>query len=352
MRVVLDANVVITEGHGSNDLFDFFISSSGRVGHTIYIPELVIAEVVADYQKNIEGQTHAVHRNLKSLSRKLGRDLQSPFADVAIPAVARQFEDSLRQHFSSTYCHILSYPQTPHEHLVFKAITRKRPFNEKGSGYRDALIWETVLELASQQAGSVAFISKDADFTDNKGALHADLVTELKERHRGASSVLVFRSLGDFVDRHIRPALKKLETVDRALLLLGNDPERIIAEHVAEQYTFGPLWNPEDIGLSPAFETIWIEGMEDMAEFEVIDAREDVEGGFLLQCEGTFDCSLEVSVHSSEYELAELLAGGDDWGEEYVSGSIGVPLRFRFDVAIGASDADEGEVRVLSLDGA
>jgi hypothetical protein len=54
-----------------------------------------------------------------------------------------------------------------------------RPFDQKGGGYRDSLVWASVLELASD-GHDVALVSADLAFADKDGQLHPELAGEVE----------------------------------------------------------------------------------------------------------------------------------------------------------------------------
>jgi hypothetical protein len=78
---------------------------------------------------------------------------------------------------------VLPYPAVPHRQVVARALARRRPFDPRGrGGYRDTLIWESVLELARQ--GGVAHVvlvtRNHKDFAAGDGSgWHADLRADL-----------------------------------------------------------------------------------------------------------------------------------------------------------------------------
>lgn len=78
---------------------------------------------------------------------------------------------------------ILPIPDVPHARLIDKAATRTRPFDDNGNGYRDALVWASVLELLEVGGDRVILISDDKAFsaTNEPGQLHPDLLKELAE---------------------------------------------------------------------------------------------------------------------------------------------------------------------------
>ena len=55
-------------------------------------------------------------------------------------------------------------PQVSHADLVERDLSSRKPFSPTGKGYRDALIWESVVELCTDltDADTLIFV------TDNK----------------------------------------------------------------------------------------------------------------------------------------------------------------------------------------
>ena len=78
MYVVLDANAVVSEGFGASALLRFLLSSSKIVGHHIFIPELVVEEVVAKFERTIVVEADEAQRAVDQLSKRLTTPLPSP----------------------------------------------------------------------------------------------------------------------------------------------------------------------------------------------------------------------------------------------------------------------------------
>jgi hypothetical protein len=69
--------------------------------------------------------------------------------------------------------------------FVGRAALRRRPFDDNGHGFRDALVWETLLVEAGKVIHSEAIlITQDGDYLAVRGqqGLHGDLLSEVSER--------------------------------------------------------------------------------------------------------------------------------------------------------------------------
>ncbi|MCP3420323.1 PIN domain-containing protein [Nocardioides pinisoli] len=79
---------------------------------------------------------------------------------------------------------VLPMPQVPHLAVVNRDLDRRKPFQPSGKGYRDALVWETLVERVSRchEGQLVIFVTANAgDYLDKPGVLAAELAADLPE---------------------------------------------------------------------------------------------------------------------------------------------------------------------------
>jgi hypothetical protein len=124
------------------------------------------------------------------------------------------------------------YPSPSHEGIVGRLLDGRKPFKPDGKGYRDALLWQTVLDIL-KRSGKVALITQNwRDFaeSDEGTTLHADLRADLKASGIAVDRVQLFPDLASFVKAHIEPAHKVLTDVKA---LMRDDEE--FRGHVIEE---------------------------------------------------------------------------------------------------------------------
>lgn len=126
---------------------------------------------------------------------------------------AEDYEKWLRAKLSHYGVDIAPYPEVTHERLVQRAVDRTKPFREnKGmvTGYRDSLIWFTLLKQAD--SNRVAFVSHNhTDFQEERGGrLYADLRDDLQAQSMNDDQIKVFNSIDE--------ARKSYGTPDSGLL--------------------------------------------------------------------------------------------------------------------------------------
>lgn len=346
MNLILDTNIIYSEGFGSSGLFRFLTSSAPMLKHKIHVPALVIDEVAAKFEEEIARKQEQTNRELKRLERILGRSLDSSTVHLDPKEEARLLRAKLEGYES-----VLPYPDTPHEELAKRAINRKRPFDQKGSGYRDSLIWESVVELAIQLNEQVVLLDKDSIFSDGDSRLAKDLKDELVERGLDEDQVVLVQSVSDFVDKYVRTTLR--EALDgeptETLNQLGLDSHETLALAVQQEY-LGKEWNSEELGLPWEYETLNLSMVEDVSDLERIDARELRSGEYWLRISATLYCEFDAFVHKADvYGLDNLTIFEFDWNNHYAWVGVSRQLRCEMDITVDFSSGIGPEVSVLSM---
>ena len=190
-HVVLDATEIHRDWFLAGLEFQLLRFLVREAGIRAVVPSSVVAEVVANQSREYTAARTAYAKAVQSLRRVGGRNLvsaanapeDSPYAQV------------LSARFESIGVEVLDLPATPHSEIVARAVSRKPPFDQNGSGYRDTLTWLTCVELAF--AGKAVYlVSQDNDFAGRDGQLAPELAEELAGA-RG--SVTLVRQLGKWL---------------------------------------------------------------------------------------------------------------------------------------------------------
>lgn len=138
----------------------------------VYVPAVVMEELVANHVRCVDKLRDDEDR-LNKTRRRIGFTPREQLADRFDyrDYVVTRFDERLG--FT-----VLPWATVSHETLVERAVWRIPPFDSKGSGYRDALVWSDVLGLAGQ-GHDVAFVSMDKAFADEDGSLAPELQAEV-----------------------------------------------------------------------------------------------------------------------------------------------------------------------------
>jgi hypothetical protein len=203
----------------------------------VCVPEVVVQEVVRGYKR----ETNDLVAKLNSLSlSKLNKLLRlnlpptSKELKASVEPLIDAYESELRTRLDERRITIVPVPQTGHQMLLTRALENRKPFDGEGkNGYRDALIWHTVLDVCEQAGGiaKVVFITENtSDFCVKKtGELLPELQKEVVDS--GLPAVVTARDLDA-----TRKYLELVEQLDVELapdgLPVVSPPRELVVEAV------------------------------------------------------------------------------------------------------------------------
>jgi len=244
---------------------------------------------------------------------------------------------------------VLPYPQVSHETVTRRALARRKPFTgtKRGTvGYRDSLIWESVVGLAEKgDEEPIAFVtSNTADFSlDRAGReLHRDLAVDLKWRDIPPSLINLYPDLKTFVEEKVKPDLN-LEPQIRAKMEGGEyfDVRRWLDENTDEICRaingpgfreffglYGGRWGfvptGSDYGVAIGFkeaERVRVERIKNITGVTVQEVRRMSETDLLIKVEIQSDCVFTVvdetkRFASDQYGSAAPILPNPDFDEQ------------------------------------
>ena len=357
MHIVLDANAIVSEGFGNSRQFKALLSVANALGYTIVVPQVVVDEVVARFSKSLEAEVEAVRSRLAKLSNWMSRSLESPIGVLNVADETESFKRTLLKKFEDANVVVAGYPDTPHEELVRRATSRTRPFDDNGSGYRDTLIWMTVLDLVTETGEQVVLVAADKAFRNKERPnLHRDLTTQVSDITRaGGNRVALSINLSSLVDDHIRPYLNNvpwenpLETL--ANLVFG--AEETIALAIQEKYAHME-WDPNALGLSGDFESPTLDSASNVTIRSVEDVREYPGGGYLVKVEADFEADFGVFMYKSDWyaheEEPHLFVVDWDWNDHGLFAGIVLSMRCSADLVVAAPEGGDHEVQAVVIE--
>ncbi len=156
----------------------------------IIAPAVIITDLVAHYRYEFE--------NIINKTQQFSRDLEryiysgdSPRLELKGQKLLDNYENWLRKRSKSLGIIIRDYPQIKHEQIVKRASTKRKPFKNHDIGYKDTLIWESILEYLRETDDIVFLLSADQDFGESN--LHQDLVDDLSQLGMDRKRVTLFK---------------------------------------------------------------------------------------------------------------------------------------------------------------
>lgn len=208
MRIVLDSSVMI-EGDWNleHNAARALLGACERGEVELCVSRVVLDEVRNSYEEREAKKLQALNGARAALRRMRGPRAGAGELEGEVTPRPGYF-GYLRRAITEAGGQILEYPEVAHQQLLERSLQRRAPFDKAGQrGYRDALIWHNVVELAGS-GKPVVFATNDGDFRSDKSPddLHPHLVAELQERSIDAERVTLARSLKEVVERVIEPA--------------------------------------------------------------------------------------------------------------------------------------------------
>jgi hypothetical protein len=216
-RVVLDANVLVANFRCGNDL-KLLIEGARSNQLLLVVPELVIKEAAKTHREHAAAKLAELRRAASGLAR-LGYSMD--LAEIDCDAGAVAYEIGLRRLVKDVGAVIPRLPDVTHGKLVEKALSQRKPFHGNDSGYRDALIWETVLEQATH--GPTSFCTLNfKHFADPRGQnlLATELIDEVIRVGLTADRVALACDLGALVRALVDADVVASMEVDRMIPVL------------------------------------------------------------------------------------------------------------------------------------
>lgn len=143
----------------------------------------------------------------------------------------------------------------PHAEVVRRAIAKTKPFASNGAGYRDCLIWETVLAALRNLDGPVAFITANSNDFGQGGQLHPELCADVVRAGVALDKLEYYNELQHFNDKHIVPRLTELKDVAQRLrdgsyegINLYDWALQELPPHISTERIRGALSLPQGVG--------------------------------------------------------------------------------------------------------
>lgn len=152
------------------------------MGHIrLCVPEVVIREQVAHYRQTLIEAQGFIRRGNSGLRRAGAQGIaREDIEDAEIAAALQAYEDWLRTTIENCG-EVLTIPSVDHSTLVDAALSARKPFSRGDKkGYKDALIWFSIVTAAGD--GPLALVTDDtSDFFAKDGKdLDSDLLTDLE----------------------------------------------------------------------------------------------------------------------------------------------------------------------------
>jgi hypothetical protein len=203
--VIVDTNALMRDYLLIEANMQAFLRGCQRCHIKVCMPEVVLDELCANYEKDIRrlaGEFHSSSRKLMKMGVK------AKAKEFDIQEEAKSYRNHVRQMMAHYDATLAPYPDVLPKALVEASYSGKKPFKESGEGFKDFLIFETLKAFAVQQGSKGAFVTANRkDFCGSDGQLHPDLQSALP------NLVTVFDAIHDFNSKVLSPELEVLDNL-------------------------------------------------------------------------------------------------------------------------------------------
>lgn len=357
--LVVDTTAFFQDLRMTRDLADMLEAAAADLIRVV-VPEVVILETCRHQAERAnKASNEAVKKvtdGLRALNDLLVDGLPRFDAKGArdqLAAAPREYETWLRETLKDHQVEVAPIPPVSHADLVHRDLEKRKPFNSSGKGYRDALIWSTVIEIIGSldTEDHLVFVTENTDdFADSTG-LSADLLRDLPADPPKISLSATPSDAMSLVSVDIDAVTEELENpggwVTEALVVdlvrseLEDEVQRLTGADVSVGLSTTPLehptWYNVDLDFSElSFSVNRVHGDHELS-LELHVAADVVVDGYINKWD----------YYGSDDRDVEILDG--DWNETMVWATVSRRATLVFEVAV---DADFTTVTGVSLDDA
>ncbi len=205
MRLILDTNVLFKGGRVLDRGEWPVLISAARMGYVrICVPEVVIREHVNHYSNDLTKVLRDLKKGEDSMvalrppaqsDPESGTDFRPSWPHSVNAQVWTESYDVWLRAFFQEHGAVLPLPTIAHDQLLDAVLERRKPFAAGEKGYRDALIWWTVVVAIDDEKAMFA-TDNAKDFMNGDGSsLVDDLAADLGAKSKHLSTLTVRRTL-------------------------------------------------------------------------------------------------------------------------------------------------------------
>lgn len=220
VAVVLDANAMWHHWWLSGASWEDLRRLVDQQRIALYVPEVVVQEVVRGRRHDANDLVRELTQvNLPRIERllRLGLPTNRNALTSHVQKLVADYDTELRTRLSELRAVIMPIPEVSHQEVLDRALQRRRPFDAEGrDGYRDVLIWHSLLDVIERGYAGIVFVTNNtSDFCTGKPpALQPELLHEIANVSPEAMTVVAatVSEVGarvDELERHLAAEVDK-----------------------------------------------------------------------------------------------------------------------------------------------
>ncbi|MCT4073851.1 DUF4935 domain-containing protein [Elizabethkingia anophelis] len=299
MDIVLDSNIYRGDWYLKSNDFTILRDYLSKTDSSFVLPQIILEEITGLYKRNLEEEINSLSKTSENLNYLLNRTLFEEL-QVNIEQESDRYIKMLIRKLGLTNSKIVKYDNDFLPKIIKRAIQKRKPFKDEDRGFRDCIIWLTLLKYTEKShEKQIVFISNNpTDFGDNKQnpILHPDLQKDCDELN---IKVNYFKSIKEFTEKHS----KKIdefdidwlsENIDISLL---SDIAREKIDQSSPRYVKNWFEWRTELDSADTFKTISV----NFNDFEDIFIYEMVNGDFIINFTGWADTKINFEYYDYGY---------------------------------------------------
>jgi hypothetical protein len=374
--VIVDTNALYNDPAFQRPRARRLLALCQRGAVDVAVPEVVLLELRRQHAQVLHGrlqQLAAAPAKARESLRVLGLD-ESRYpvslpdvSDVRLDDILDGIFRDVRERLQAHRVEILPMPRVSHQDLLELDLRDLAPFDGNGRGYRDALIWHTIVARWAQTPAfeNAYIVTNDDDFADAKN--RDKFATHLQSMLPFGSNPVRVRDLEELLEQQeLREGAHELQTeLEEAALReeLGAFDTRAELDRAAEAAVSAAIDALYDVWLSREvqghldipreFDEVEITTAAAMGDFE-LSLYEQLDGDTMLgQGSMTADAELRAEVHKQHAALlADPGVSVESWDYDVATITFNRVVRATFDLRLDLPSTSVSETSLAAFEAA
>lgn len=207
MRVVLDTTALFGDLQLGSARSRVLLEGARALDYQVLVPAPVVEELRRQHREEVSKLLDEITGRTRKLSQLVDSSVLPKAKPLLDTELFAEIDRLVARLHKKTNLVVPPYPKVDHEKLAARAVHRKKPFQEKGRGYLDALIWFSVIEAMQGSKDPVAFVSANSDDFVEEGSLHPDLIADVEAEGLDRNRLSWFKTVDQFNAQHVLPHL-------------------------------------------------------------------------------------------------------------------------------------------------
>lgn len=222
MIVVLDTTETFNDLRLEGPNFKLLKTYLHDTSTTLAIPRVVFEETVNHFREKLTKSVKAFESSVRDLKKMVsGAELASLSVPIDQVAELQKFRADLDAEIKRLNGEIIEFDGVAVAALVERSLQRRKPFDGEGrKGFRDAVIWETILHklLAPGPADvQITFLTNNSSDFGKEQQLAEDLQNDCRSIGKSEACVRLVNGLQTFIDTEVKPHLETLDAIHAQL---------------------------------------------------------------------------------------------------------------------------------------